>query len=85
LTLLNTIVSKGSHANQKVINALILLNINEKAGEIKPGNGQIFRILHVSMRKINRVKQRFVEEGLEIALNGHPKEREYLHTGVIFI
>jgi hypothetical protein len=31
------------------------------------------------MRKIDRVKQRFVEEGLEIALNGHPKEREYLH------
>jgi hypothetical protein len=30
------------------------------------------------MRKIDRVKQRFVEEGLEIALNGHPKDREYL-------
>jgi hypothetical protein len=29
------------------------------------------------MRKIDRVKQRFVEEGLEIALNGHPQEREY--------
>jgi hypothetical protein len=79
LTLLNTIVSKGSHASQKVINALILLNSNEKAGEIKPSNEQISRILHVSMRKIDRVKQRFVEESLEIALNGHPKEREYLH------
>jgi hypothetical protein len=29
------------------------------------------------MRKRDRVKQRFVEEGLEIALNDHPTEREY--------
>jgi transposase len=79
LTLLNTIVSKGSHTSQKVLNALILLNSDEKADKIKPVNEQISKILHVSMRKIDRVKQRFVEEGLEIALNGHPKEREYVH------
>jgi transposase len=78
LTQLNAIVTKGSHSSQKVLNALILLNSNEKAGENKPINEQISKILHVSMRKIDRVKQRFVEEGLEIALNGHPKEREYL-------
>jgi transposase len=78
LTQLNTIVSKGSHKSQKVLNALILLNSNEQTGELKPTNEQISQILHVSMRKIDRVKQRFVENGLEIALNGHPKEREYL-------
>jgi hypothetical protein len=27
--------------------------------------------------KIHRVKQRFVEEGLDIALNGHERERVY--------
>jgi hypothetical protein len=27
--------------------------------------------------KIHRVKQRFVEEGLDIALNGHERERAY--------
>jgi transposase len=78
LTVLNTIVTKGSHTSQKVLNALILLNSNEKVGEVKPSNEEISKILHVSMRKIDRVKQRFVEESLEIALNGHPKEREYL-------
>jgi transposase len=78
LVQLNTIVNKGSHKSQKVLNALILLNSNEKSGEVKPSNEEISKILHVSMRKIDRVKQRFVEEGLEIALNGHPKEREYL-------
>jgi len=29
------------------------------------------------MRKIDRVKRRFVEAGLEIALYGHPKYRRY--------
>jgi hypothetical protein len=29
------------------------------------------------MKKIDRVKKRFVEDGLEVALFGHPKEREY--------
>lgn len=75
---LQTIVNKGSHKSQKVLNALILLNSNEKEGEVKPGNEEISKILHISMRKIDRVKQRFVEEGLKIALNGHPKDREYL-------
>jgi hypothetical protein len=56
---------------------LILLNSNETGCAVKPNNGQVSQILHVSMRKTDRVKQRFVEEGLGIALNGHPKEREY--------
>jgi len=34
-------------------------------------------VLHVSAMKIHRVKQRFVEEGLEIALNGHKGQRAY--------
>jgi hypothetical protein len=77
MTKLETIVSKDSHKSQKVLNALILLNSNEIKGAVKAGNEQISQILHVSMRKIDRVKQRFVEGCPEIALNGHPKEREY--------
>jgi uncharacterized pyridoxamine 5'-phosphate oxidase family protein len=34
------------------------------------------------MKKIDRVKKRFIEEGLEIALCGHPKEREYVRKAV---
>jgi hypothetical protein len=34
-TNLETIVSKGSHKSQKVLNALILLNSNEIEGAIK--------------------------------------------------
>jgi hypothetical protein len=77
LSLLTIIVNKGSHKSQKVLNALILLNSNENGSTVKPNNEQISQILHISMRKIDRVKQRFVEDGLEIALNGRPREREY--------
>jgi len=73
---LRNIAVKGSHKSQKVLNALILLNSDENK-EKKSTNEQISEILGISMRKIDRVRKRFVEEGMEIALNGHPKEREY--------
>jgi hypothetical protein len=62
---------KGSHLSKKGLNALILLNCN--VGETqkhKTGNEDISRILQISMKKTNRVKKSFVEEGLSIALEG---------------
>ncbi len=35
-------------------------------------------ILRISMRKVDRVKKRFVEEGLEAALGGRQSQRNYL-------
>ena len=75
---LREITRKGNHKSQKVINALILLNCDE--GEFqdkKTKNEEISSILKVSMRKIDRVKKRFVEEGLEMVLNGRKGERVY--------
>ena len=75
---LNDIVSKGSHKSQKVMNSLILLNCDE--GEFqnqRSKNEEISKVLNISMRKIDRVKKRFVEEGFEIALNGHKSKRVY--------
>jgi len=75
---LETVTRRGSHRSQKVINALILLNCDE--GEFQGGrmnNEDVAAVLKISMRKIDRVKRRFVEEGLEIALNGHKGERVY--------
>jgi len=75
---LEKIVSKGSHKSQKVLNSLILLDVDEnQSKESQLTNENISKALHVSMRRIDRVKKRFVEDGLEIALMGHPKEREY--------
>lgn len=75
---LNDIVSKGSHKSQKVLNSLILLACDEgEYQEVRSTNEDISRILHISMRKIDRVKKRFVEEGLDVALNGKKNTRIY--------
>jgi len=75
---LKGIVTKGKHNSQKVLNALILLNYDEDAPEPRTlGEQEIATVLKVSAMKIHRVKQRFVEEGLDIALNGRERERAY--------
>jgi transposase len=75
---LEAIVAKGKHSSQKVLSALILLNCAEMESQPRTLRDQdIADVLHVSMMKIQRVKQRFVEEGLEVALNGHPGKRVY--------
>lgn len=75
---LEGIVSKGKHNSQKVLNALILLNYDEDAPKPRTlGEQDIANVLKVSAMKIHRTKQRFVEEGLDVALNGHKGERVY--------
>lgn len=75
---LEAIVAKGKHSSKKVINALILLNCDENGPKQRKMREQdIADILHVSAMKIYRVKQRFVDEGLEIALHGHKGKRVY--------
>jgi hypothetical protein len=75
---LQEISGKGSHKSQKVLNALILLNVDEnQPKELRTTNEFVSKVLKISMKKIDRVKKRFIEDGLEIALSGHPKEREY--------
>lgn len=72
------ITQKGSHQSRKVVNALILLNCDQ--GEFqnqRMRNEDVAAVLKISMRKIDRVKKRFVEEGLEVALSGHKGERVY--------
>jgi hypothetical protein len=75
---LEAIASKGSHKSQKVLNALILLNVDESQPKSSCStNESISSVLRISMKKIDRVKKRFIEDSLEVALLGHPKEREY--------
>ncbi len=75
---IEAVVARGKHNSQKVINALILLNCDENAPKSRTMREQdIADILQVSAMKIYRVKQRFVDEGLEVALNGHKGQRVY--------
>lgn len=73
-----SITQKGKHRSQKVINALILLNCDKGSYQANQSkNKDISGILKISMRKIDRVKKCFVEQGLEIALNGTKGKRAY--------
>jgi len=75
---LGALASKGKHKSQKIINALILLDCDEGEFQKKRSmNKEIARVLNISMKKIDRVKKRFVEEGLDIALKGRKGMRIY--------
>lgn len=65
---LTGIISKGSHTAQQYRNAYILLNCDDGEYGSKIINEEISRVLKVSMRMIDRVKQRFVENGFESCL-----------------
>lgn len=75
---LGALIAKGKHRSQKILNALILLGCDEGGHQVRRStNEEMSRILSISMRKIDRVKKRFVEEGLDIALNGKKGTRIY--------
>jgi len=70
--------SKGKHRSQKVLNALTLLACDEgKYQGIRSTNAEISKVLNTSMRKIDRVKKRFVTQGLDVALDGKKSDRVY--------
>ena len=66
------IISKGSHSSQQFRTAYILLNCNESEYGEKIYGKHICQVLKVSARMIDRVKQRFVEEGFEACLERKP-------------
>ena len=75
---LGKLASRGKHKSQKILNALILLGCDMSEYQTKRStNEEIARVLKISMKKIDRVKKRFVEEGFDIALNGRKGDRVY--------
>ncbi|MFC0711092.1 helix-turn-helix domain-containing protein [Azorhizophilus paspali] len=77
-THLQVLTSKGKTATSQVINALILLNCDQSApaGPCRSSR-EIAQMLDIGERKIERVKKRCVEEGVEAALVRKRPEREY--------
>ena len=75
---LTELSSKGKHRTQKILNALTLLACDEGPHQQKRSkNEEIARVLNTSMRKIDRVKKRFVVDGLDVALHGKKGSRVY--------
>jgi len=75
---LTEITRTGTHAARKIIHALILLNVDRGTYNTEQQvNEEVCKVLKIGMRTIDRVKKRFVEEGLEAALKMAPTSREY--------
>lgn len=77
-TQLHELATRGRHNSQTILNAVILLRCDEGPEQDQPLTNQaITRVLPVSMKKIDRVKQRFVEQGLDAALVKQPAPRRH--------
>ena len=74
---LKEITQKGKRNARVIKNALILLNADEgKYGKGKKDE-EIAEFLDVTVRTIENIRKRFIENGFEEALSGKPREREY--------
>jgi hypothetical protein len=74
---LREITQKGKRNARVIKNALILINADEgKLGKGKKDE-EIADFLDVTVRTIEHVRKRFIEDGFEAALSGKPMEREY--------
>ena len=69
---LHSMISKGIHSAQQIRNAYILLNVDQSGLGEKLTNEEICRVLKTSMRMVDRVKERFVEDGFEASLRRRP-------------
>lgn len=65
---LKDIIRKGKQAAAKIRRAHLLLAADEAEGGLKMTDEQIKMAYHVSPRTVERLRQRFVEEGFEVAL-----------------
>lgn len=73
---LESLTTKGRHSARKVVNALILINCDDGNAN-KRFDKEVAQTLRVSLMRVHRVKQRFVEDGLDAALEGRESRRVY--------
>jgi transposase len=74
------LTKNGKHSSRKLVHALILLNSDRGEFREEPirTNREIATFLSVGESMVERIKRRFVENGLACALEDKPAEREYL-------
>jgi len=70
---LQNLISSGKYRNTKLKRGQILLGANESEGGKKMTDEEIKRAYDVSLRTIERTRQRFVEDSYELALHGKPR------------
>ena len=74
---LEAMISRGKADARKLAHARVLLQADEADGAPARADEAIASALDVSTRTVERVRQRFVEEGLQAALLPKPTQRIY--------
>lgn len=74
---LEGLIGKGKGEARKLAHARILLQTDEAEGGPKRTDVDVAAGLNVSVRTVERVRERFVEQGFEAALVPKPSERVY--------
>ena len=74
---LDLMISRGKADARKLTHARVLLHADASEGGPGWPDTRIAEAVRVSVRTIERVRQRFVEEGLEAALLPRPSPRVY--------
>ena len=74
-TELGKLVSAGKTAARRLNHARILLMADASAEGLRRTDEQIAEALNIGRRTVERVRQRFVEEGFEAALDPKPRPR----------
>jgi Homeodomain-like domain len=77
---LQTLLAKGKASARKLAHARVLLQVDER--EAAPGRTgeETATALNLRVRTIERVRERFVEQGLAAALSPAPSKRVYART-----
>lgn len=74
---LEALISKGKADARKLAHARVLLQVDEGGGGPGRIDREVASALDLSVRTVERVRQRFVEEGLDSALLPKPSKRIY--------
>ena len=74
---LRLMISRGKADARKLAHARILLQADEAEGGPRRTDEQVASALETATRTVERVRERFVEEGLDAALLPRPGKRVY--------
>ena len=66
---LKQLISKGKASVRKITHAQVLIHADETLNEGSLKDTDIAKAIHISRLTVERVRKRFVEEGIESALN----------------
>jgi len=71
---LKSLIASGKYKNTKQKRAQILLAANESDGGKKMKDTEIAKAYDVRVKTVERTRQRFVEDGYQIAIEGKPRK-----------